>query len=219
VRITTGAGAALVVILTLSACSAPNGPDAGSATRSAPPSATSAAPAPTPSPASPTVPEVPRVDADASNQAPVTLAPTTVRVDSLDVSVTVRPEGLADDGSMALPEDPSVASWYRFGSGPASDAGATVIAAHVDSIEYAIGPFSRLVDAQPGTEIVVGAEDGSEHRYRVESVDVADKTGVPWDTVFDRSGAPRLVLITCGGEFDYDTGHYVSNVIVTAVPL
>jgi hypothetical protein len=207
------------VILALSACSGGTGAPPATAR----PETAATAPAPTPEQEpdaeSSVVPEVPRVDADASNQVPVVTAPTSVTVDDLGVAVTVRPEGLAEDGSMALPEDPSVASWYRFGSGPESTTGATVIAAHVDSIEYAIGPFSRLVDARPGTEVVVGAEDGSEHRYRVETIDVADKTGVPWETVFDRTGAPRLVLITCGGEFDYDTGHYLSNVIVTAVPL
>lgn len=144
------------------------------------------------------------------------MAPSTVAVDDLGVLVTVRPEGLAADGSMALPEDPSIASWYRFGSGPASESGATVIAAHVDSFEFDIGPFARLADAEVGTVVTVTSVDGSEHRYAIDAVDLAEKTGVPWDTVFDRTGDPRLVLITCGGEFDYDTGHYRSNVIVTA---
>ena len=159
---------------------------------------------------------MPRTDADAGNQVAPTVAPSTVVVEDLDVTVTVRPEGLAADGSMALPEDPSVASWYRFGSGPGSAEGATVIAAHVDSLEYDIGPFARLASAETGTVVTVTSIDGAVHRYAVESVELADKTGVPWDTVFDRTGDPRLVLITCGGEFDYDTGHYRSNVIVTA---
>jgi len=30
---------------------------------------------------------------------------------------------------------------------------------------------------------------------------------------------PRLALITCGGEFDGSTGHYVDNVVVVAVPV
>jgi len=156
------------------------------------------------------------VDADTGNQVEPTVAPTTVTVDDLDITVTVRPEGLAADGSMALPEDPSVASWYRYGSGPASPAGATVIAAHVDSLEYDIGPFARLAGASVGTIVAITSEDGSVHRYEIDAVELADKTGVPWDTVFDRTGDPRLVLITCGGEFDYETGHYRSNVIVTA---
>lgn len=179
------------------------------------PASTPAEPSPTAAPPSPSI-DVPRVDADAGNQVEPTVAPATVTVDDLDITVTVRPEGLAADGSMALPEDPSVASWYRYGSGPASPTGATVIAAHVDSLEYDIGPFARLAGASVGTIVAITSEDGSVHRYEIDAVELADKTGVPWDTVFDRTGDPRLVLITCGGEFDYETGHYRSNVIVTA---
>jgi hypothetical protein len=36
--------------------------------------------------------------------------------------------------------------------------------------------------------------------------------------VFARTGAPRLRLITCGGEYDVDAGGYQQNLVVTAVP-
>ena len=39
------------------------------------------------------------------------------------------------------------------------------------------------------------------------------------DRWFDRTGAPRLVLVTCGGAFRRDIGHYTDNVVVTAEPL
>jgi hypothetical protein len=29
----------------------------------------------------------------------------------------------------------------------------------------------------------------------------------------------RLSLITCGGPFDHDSGHYRDNIVVTAVPV
>lgn len=209
-----GALVALTAVLALSACG-------GTASAPIPTiAATEPAPTVTPTPTptaapTPTI-DVPRIDAGTDNQVPTTVAPTTVSVGELDVTVSVRPEALAADGSMALPEDPAIASWYRYGSGPASPAGATVIAAHVDAVGYDIGPFSRLTRAQPGTVVTVTSEDGSEHRYAVDAVEVADKSGVPWDTVFDRTGPPRLVLITCGGEFDSSTGHYRSNIIVTA---
>ena len=127
--------------------------------------------------------------------------------------------GLADNAAMALPANPAVAAWYRYGAGPASPAGATVVAAHVDSLAYAIGPFARLADAPAGTEIVLETADGGAHRYAVASVDSVEKPSVPWASVFDRAGQPRLVLVTCGGEFDYDARRYLSNVIVTAVPV
>jgi len=36
--------------------------------------------------------------------------------------------------------------------------------------------------------------------------------------LFAFDGAPRLVLITCGGEFDPDAGSYDENVVVIGEP-
>jgi sortase (surface protein transpeptidase) len=120
---------------------------------------------------------------------------------------------------MGLPKNPAIAAWYKFGPAPASAAGATVIAAHVDSLEYDVGPFARLATAPAGTEIVLSLADGSERRYSVASVTLTLKPDVPWPAVFDRTGPARLTLVTCGGEFDYTARRYLSNVIVSATPV
>lgn len=168
----------------------------------------------------PVVPSVPRVRADlGSNQTPTTIAPVRLRVDTLDIDMAIRAAGLVPTGDMELPVDPAEAAWYRFGAAPASPAGATVIAAHVDALKYGLGPFARFADAPVGTEIVVTTADGVDTRYRLESVTSAIKADIPWASIFDRTGAPRLTIVTCGGEFDYDTRTYSSNVITTAVPI
>jgi hypothetical protein len=216
---------AILAAAVVSGCAATDDRAAdGSATTSAPtaagsPSPTpSVVPAPPPAPSAP-LPDVPRGDADLSaNQPPVTIAPVRVEVPSLGIDVDVVAEGLAGDGTLALPADPGVASWYRFGPSPWSASGATVIAAHVDSFEYGLGQFARLTDAPAGTVVTVTGDDGSMATFAVAAVELLEKTAVPWASVFDRSGTPRLTLVTCGGEFDYSTGHYLSNVIVTATP-
>jgi hypothetical protein len=164
-------------------------------------------------------PEPPRASADLAGQPAPVSAPVRVQVESLGIDMAIDPVGLADTGAMALPENPAVAAWYRYGPGPGSGAGATVVAAHVDSLVYDLGPFARLADAPAGTEIVLHTGDGAAHRYTVASIDSVEKHAVPWDGVFDRSGQPRLTLVTCGGEFDYEARRYLSNVIVTAVPV
>ena len=176
-------------------------------------------PAPTPPPSAPQVPEVPRRSADLAGLAGPVSAPVRVRVTPLGIDMPIEAVGLADNAAMALPANPAVAAWYRYGAGPGSPAGATVVAAHVDSLVYDIGPFARLADAPAGTEIVLETADGGAHRYAVASVDSVEKPSVPWASVFDRGGQPRLILVTCGGEFDYDARRYLSNVIVTAVPV
>ena len=219
-RATAGTVTALAVALALlTGCS--TAPSTASSTAYVPP--TNAAPTPTPTPAAPLpVAEVDVPTASASldqNQVPQALAPQRIRVESLGIDMAIEPVGLAADGAMELPKDQSLAAWYRFGPSPASTAGATVVAAHVDSLIYDIGPFAQLASATVGTEIVVTTEDGQDRRYAVESVQTVTKQDVPWDSIFDRSGPSRLTLVTCGGEFDYDARTYLSNVIVSANPI
>ena len=181
------------------------------------------APAPSPSPLfekpEVAVPAVPVVDASMLASLPVAAAPSRMVVASLGVDVPVLATGLDDAGNMALPPDPANAGWYEYGPAPASPAGATVIAAHVDSLTYGIGPFAAFADAVPGTEIVVTDTAGAVRTYVVSSVNTTDKLDVVWASVFDRTGPSRLVVVTCGGEFDYSTRHYLSNVIVVATPV
>jgi hypothetical protein len=167
----------------------------------------------------PAGPVVPIVDATVQSQTSATPAPSQVRVATLRVDATVVPVGLDDAGSMMLPPDPAIAGWYEYGPAPASSAGATVIAAHVDSLTYGLGPFAALADAAPGTEIVVTDTAGHERTYAVASIETTEKGDVAWTAIFDRTGPARLVLVTCGGEFDYSTRHYLSNVIVVATPV
>lgn len=203
------------------AADAPATPTPAGVARSATPTAI---PAPTPgatgAPAGPAASGVPLTDASlGAHPAEPVVQPARVQVPSLGIDVTVAPEGVDATGALALPDDPAIASWYRFGPTPWSTAGTAVIAAHVDSFDYGVGQFALLLDAPVGTEIVITSVDGRVARFTVREVSMTDKTGVDWNTVFDRSGPHLLALVTCGGEFDYETGHYLSNVIVTAVPI
>lgn len=146
-------------------------------------------------------------------------APVRVRVPAVGIDVAVDPVGVLDTGAMELPERVSVAGWYRFGPGPASAAGSTILAAHVDSLKYGRGPFSLLKDAPLGAAVSVTTADGVEHAYAIAISERVAKQEIPLEAVFDRAGAPRLVLITCGGQFDHETGHYLDNILITATPV
>lgn len=139
-----------------------------------------------------------------------------VRVPSLGLDLTVRPSGVTSDGQMALPADPAVLGWYRFGAAP-GEPGSTVLAGHVDTRERGIGPLAALAAARPGAAVVLTMPSGRRIDYVVDSIESFDRSALP-DEVFSRSGPPRLRLVTCGGEFDPDRGGYQQNVVVTAVP-
>jgi hypothetical protein len=169
----------------------------------------------------PSLPDVPVYDADLGAQQPATVTPPPVRlvVPDVGIDMAVDAVGVKDDGEMQIPEDATRAGWYEFGPAPADAAGATVMAAHVDSRQTGIGPFAKLREVGVGATLTVTTADGSAHEYRVVDVAKVPKAGAPVDQWFDRSGAPRLVLVTCGGTFRRDIGHYTDNVVVTAEPL
>ena len=204
--------AAPALLLVLAAC--------GPSVVDAPPPSTappaSVAPSPTPAPA---VPDVPLQDAGLAAQPAPAPAPTRVVVPDLGLDMPVDPVGVAEDGSMEIPDDADRAGWYRFGPAPADPVGATVLAAHVDSWTTGIGPFSRLRDVTPGARVEVTTADGVVHVYVVREVTQVPKQDAPVEQWFDRDGASRLVLVTCGGAFDREVGHYADNVAVTADPV
>lgn len=145
--------------------------------------------------------------------------PVRVQIIGSNVDIPVEPVGVQDDGLMQLPKDIRTAGWYRYGPDPESPLGSTVISAHVDSFDQGIGPFAYLKEVSPGAEVVVTTADGTDHRYTVESVGKVSKEELPIDQIFDRAGLPRLVLITCGGQFDRNILNYTDNVVLIANPV
>jgi hypothetical protein len=134
------------------------------------------------------------------------------------VRMPVRAVGVSPDGQMRLPPDPSVLGWYRFGPAPGSTSGGSVVlAGHLDSKRYGVGPLVRLRDAAAGQRIEVLSADGRARTYRVERVDRFDRQQLP-AAVFARQGPERLRLITCGGDYHPVRG-YEQNLVVTARPV
>lgn len=171
----------------------------------APPPPAAAAPTVTTRDAAPTV--VPR------RPEPVRLA-----VPALGVDAAVEPVGVRDDGQMAIPDDVDRVGWYRFGPVPGDD-GSAVLAGHVDDRDQGLGELAPLRAAEAGAEVVVTDAAGTATRWRVVSREQIDKQALPLDRLFAREGPPRLVLVTCGGEFLPEYGGYESNVVVVAEPL
>ena len=160
----------------------------------------------------------PRVTAASSTPRPGT-APVGLRIPALGVDVPVLPVGVdRDSGGMAIPEDVATVGWYRYGSGPGAAAGSAVLSGHVDDREQGYGAFHKLGDLAPGDPVTVDLADGGVVAYRVEAVSRFPKTDLPVGEVFARDGAPRLTLVTCGGQFDYGAHGYTENVVVVARP-
>lgn len=169
-----------------------------------------------PTPTSGSTP-LPAVSARAATLPPVRepAVPTRMAIPSIDAELTITPTGITSDNAMEIPEDPRVAGWYRYGPDPLSDTGAVVVSAHIDSKER-VGPLARLGQVSPGDEVVVVTAD-EEVRYVIERVDSYPKTVIDLDAVFTRDGAPRLHIVSCGGEWDASAGSYEDNIVAVAV--
>jgi LPXTG-site transpeptidase (sortase) family protein len=143
-------------------------------------------------------------------------APARVRFPGLDVDAAVVAVGVDELGEMEVPEDVATIGWYRFGPGPGAGAGSTVLSGHVDDRVQGRGAFYRLSDLEPGDAVGVDLADGTSVDYRVTLVERISKDELPVDRLFARDGAPRLTMVTCGGDFDREARSYRENVVVTA---
>lgn len=143
--------------------------------------------------------------------------PVRLAVPSISVAFPLRPVGVAVDGQMRLPVDPRVLGWYRYGAAPGASGGAVVVAGHLDSLRFGVGPLVRLRDVEQGARVTVTGADRSVSTYTVVGLRRFDRNALP-ARLFDRSGRERLHVITCGGAYDASEGGYQQNLVLTAVP-
>lgn len=160
-------------------------------------------------------PRVPRTTASLPRASTPPL-PLRLTVGAIGLDLAVRPVGTTADRLMELPDDPAVLGWYRFGAAPGSARGSAVLAGHVDSSRYGIGPLADLDRLRPGDRLEVTTTAGR-RGYRVDRTEYRRRSRLPASELFDRAGPPRLVVITCGGPYDPRSG-YRDNLIVTASP-
>jgi hypothetical protein len=120
--------------------------------------------------------------------------------------------GLTTDGAMQVPSTTTVAGWYT-GSPRPGAIGSAVIVGHIDSLTGP-GVFFRLSELRPGDFVYVLRADGTTARFEVTSVRSYMKDDFPTEIVFGPAPSAQLRLITCGGDFDFSTGHYLSNTVV-----
>lgn len=211
--------AALAALTVLAGCShdgATSGDAAGTAGRTTAVS-TYAGTASTQSPTA-TSTALPTGDADAAAPAPaatsVTSAPAAITIASIGVHSALQPLGLEKDGSLQAPTKWQVAGWYADGVRP-GDPGPAVIAGHVDSVN---GPavFSKLTKVKPGQTVTVTQRSGHTLAFVVDTVIRYPKNKFPTAAVYGPTPLPVLRLVTCTGDFNTTTHHYVDNLVVSA---
>lgn len=156
----------------------------------------------------------PRPEQDATGAA--LGAPISLSYPALGVNARVIAEGLAADGTLAIPLDPRLVGWWEYGAPVHDSEGTVVIAGHVDTAAEGDGALFNLGNALPGQKVTLATTTGPA-TYTVVARHTYLKAELP-GSVFDRTGRARLAIITCGGPFNWTTHHYADNVVVYALP-
>ncbi|WP_432491861.1 class F sortase [Kineococcus gypseus] len=171
-------------------------------------------------PAGPAGLALPRVAARPAAPAPPVpvVAPVALRVPDLGVDAPVVDVGVAPDGGVEVPERAWRVGWYRFGPVPGAP-GSAVVVGHVDTVRDGPGALHPLAGAEAGQRVEVVLADGSVRAFAVTARQRFVKEELPVAELFARTGPARLVLVTCGGEFDRRTRSYEENVVVVAEPV
>lgn len=121
------------------------------------------------------------------------------------------------DGALPVPSGVDQAAWW--GTGVTAQAGATVFAGHVNWAGRT-GPFAELWQDAVGDVVSVKDNSGTVWRFRVTQALTLNKAQLPQQapTLFAPTGAHRIVLATCGGEWVGGAEGYNDNRVLVAVP-
>ena len=137
--------------------------------------------------------------------------PVRVVIPALKVDAKIVAVGLVNGNEMEIPTV-GIVGWYKLGAAPGAS-GPSVLVSHV-SWQGKKGVFYKLKDLKPGDEVQVYDASGDRAVFQVDSSETILKTDLPMERIWNQTDQAVIRLITCGGEYDSKTGHYLSNVIV-----
>jgi hypothetical protein len=188
--------------------------DAAVATSVAAPTKVAPPPPPPPSPSwSPSV--VPQTALPPVVEAPhlARSVPVRLQIAAIGVDSTLMDLGLLADGSMEVPPGGFPAGWFT-GAPTPGELGPAIIAGHVDM--KGPGVFYNLHSLKAGDRVTITRKDGSTPVFRVTRVKQFPKDEFPTKLVYGNIDHAGLRLITCGGTFNRQSGHYEDNIVAFA---
>jgi sortase (surface protein transpeptidase) len=135
-------------------------------------------------------------------------------IPDIGVSAPVIRLGGPATGAISVPSFSEVwdVGWYRYGVVP-GEQGNALLLGHVDTY---MGPavFYDLYELRPGDIVYVTLGHDGTRRFEVHWVKEVLKTHFPASRVLGGAEGRHLWIVTCGGQFDYVTRSYLSNIVV-----
>ena len=173
----------------------------------------STAPTTTPGSARPSAPPPATVGPVLQRSVPVAITASRIQVKAAPLAQY----GLDAQGAIAVPPSTATtpAGWYT-GSPTPGQVGPSVIVGHVDSAAAGPSVFYHLSELRPGDRIEVTRADHTVAVFAVDSVETYAKAEFPTLQVYGNIDHAGLRLITCGGLYIADKGHYQDNIVAYA---
>lgn len=150
-------------------------------------------------------------------QEPQAHRPVFVHFPQYNINCPVDPVGVTADGYMDTVPAHDRAGWLQT-SGTPSSGGNVIIAGH-NRYHGNLGYFSVIrTDAKVGDQVMVQMDNGEYAFYLIESIQTFKYDEVP-DEIMSVYGEPRLTLITCLGDYDYNLMMSKSRVVAICRPV
>lgn len=140
--------------------------------------------------------------------------PIAISIPNASVDAAVETREIVD-GVMQDPTGPWVVSWYKETPKLGAD-GNTVMAGHVDYWDVGRSVFADVGTLKEGDLITITGDDGKVYTYKVSWVRLYNTADAPIQEIVGPTSKRALTLITCGGEFDYTNGVYLSRTVIRA---
>jgi len=155
-------------------------------------------------------PHRPQLNLPASYQG----LPARILIPDIGVDAAIEYLGLTTSGDMATPLGSTDVGWYRYGPLP-GETGSAVMDGHVVGLAGEQGVFFKLNQLQAGAIIQIIDTRGKMVSFTVIRSESFDQLDQPI-AVFSSASGTHLNLITCGGDWDPVTRHYLKRLIVFA---
>lgn len=157
------------------------------------------------------------VDDRSAQQATEGVRPSALIIEKAQIDAEIETQQIVD-GVMLNPSGPWIVAWYEQ-TAELGEIGNVVMAGHVDYWNVGPSVFFNLRDMVEGDQIEVIGSNQTSYLYSVEwneTFDLEELTSGRITELVGPTEDPVLSLITCGGEFDYASGEYLSRTVVRA---
>lgn len=155
----------------------------------------------------------------AQTPAAVRGTPSTVTIPSINQHDVPVVAATVDRGQLTPPRDVDMAGIWTDGAALDATNGTTTLVGHVNYTGQGNGAFHDLAWVPVGSIITTVGATGSATAWTVTAVTTTAKAdGVDPAALAGLTGPRRLVLVTCGGQYDRNLHSYRDNVFVWADP-